>query len=86
MSSKKKDWVRIAFFVLSPVIGILGTAAYALAFGVSWWQPALFLILYAAIGVSVTAGYHRLFARPRPVMASALRRRCGRGWAMTRQN
>ena len=39
MTTRKKDWVRIAFFVLSPVIGILGTAAYALAFGVSWWQP-----------------------------------------------
>jgi len=62
LTTRKKDWVRIAFFVLSPVIGILGTAAYALAFGVSWWQPALFLVLYAAIGVSVTAGYHRLFA------------------------
>ncbi len=59
---KRKDWVRIAFFVLSPVIGILGTAAWAMAYGVQWWQPVLFLILYAAVGVSVTAGYHRLFS------------------------
>jgi stearoyl-CoA desaturase (delta-9 desaturase) len=62
LSPKKKDWVRIAFFILTPVIGIGGTAAYAMAFGVRAWQPALFLALYAAIGVSVTAGYHRLFA------------------------
>ena len=61
-ASQKKNWVRIAFFVLTPVIGVFGTAAYAIAFGVRWWQPALFLLLYAAIGVSVTAGYHRLFA------------------------
>jgi stearoyl-CoA desaturase (Delta-9 desaturase) len=59
---RKKDWIRIAFFILSPVIGILGTAFYAWAFGVRWWQPVLFLVLYAAVGVSVTAGYHRLFA------------------------
>ena len=57
-----KDWLRIAFFVASPIIGFLGTAAWSLVHGVSWWQPALFLILYALIGVSVTAGYHRLFA------------------------
>jgi stearoyl-CoA desaturase (delta-9 desaturase) len=62
LSSRRKDWVRIAFFVLSPIIGIFGTAGYALAFGVQWWQPTLFFVLYALIGVSVTAGYHRLFA------------------------
>ena len=57
-----KDWIRIAFFVASPIIGFLGTAAWSLVHGVSWWQPALFLVLYAVIGISVTAGYHRLFA------------------------
>ena len=62
MNERKKDWVRIAFFVLSPVVGILGTAAWALTHGVAWWQPALFFVLYACVGVSVTAGYHRLFA------------------------
>ncbi len=62
MNERKKDWVRIAFFVLSPIVGIVGTAAWALTHGVAWWQPALFVVLYACIGVSVTAGYHRLFA------------------------
>jgi stearoyl-CoA desaturase (delta-9 desaturase) len=61
LTRRKKDWGRIAFFVLTPVIGIAGTAAHAIAFGVRWWEPALFLALYALIGISVTAGYHRLF-------------------------
>ena len=60
--ARPKDWIRIAFFVLSPVIGIAGTAAWALHAGVQWWQPVLFLVLYAFVGLSVTAGYHRLFA------------------------
>jgi stearoyl-CoA desaturase (delta-9 desaturase) len=62
VNERKKDWVRIAFFILSPIVGIVGTAAWALTHGVAWWQPALFFVLYACVGVSVTAGYHRLFA------------------------
>ena len=37
-TTRPKDWIRIAFFVLSPVIGIAGTAAYAFVNGVRWWQ------------------------------------------------
>ena len=59
---RKKDWVRIAFFILTPVIGTVGTAAYTWATGIRWWEPVLFLVLYGLVGVSVTAGYHRLFA------------------------
>jgi stearoyl-CoA desaturase (delta-9 desaturase) len=62
MDQRPKDWIRIAFFVLTPVIGIFGTAVYAWTHGVQWWQPALFLLTYALVGISVTAGYHRLYA------------------------
>ena len=62
VETRKKDWVRIAFFMLSPVIGILGTALYSWKYGIQWWEPTLFLVLYAFVGLSVTAGYHRLFA------------------------
>ncbi len=62
LETQKKDWTRIAFFVLTPLIGTVGTAAHAWRFGFRWWEPALFLALYALVGVSVTAGYHRLFA------------------------
>lgn len=59
---KKKDWINIAFLSLTPLIGVFGTAAYALTFGVRWWEPVLFLVFYALVGLSVTAGYHRLYA------------------------
>ena len=59
MQKQKKDWVNILFLALTPVIGVLGTAAYAIAFGVRWWEPTLFLVLFALVSFSVTAGYHR---------------------------
>ena len=62
MKEKKKDWVNISFLALTPVIGVLGTAAYAIAFGVRWWEPALFLVLFGLVSFSVTAGYHRCFS------------------------
>jgi stearoyl-CoA desaturase (delta-9 desaturase) len=62
MDERKKDWINIAFLSLTPVIGVVGTAAYALTFGVRWWEPVLLLVSYFLVGFSVTAGYHRLFA------------------------
>ena len=58
----QKDWVNIAFLSATPIIGVFGTAAYAIRFGVRWWEPALFLATYVLVGLSVTAGYHRLYA------------------------
>lgn len=58
----QKDWVNIVFLSLTPIIGVFGTLAYALAFGVRWWEPVLFLVTYLLVGLSVTAGYHRLYA------------------------
>jgi stearoyl-CoA desaturase (delta-9 desaturase) len=62
MVERKKDWINIAFLALTPVIGVLGTAVYAVAFGVRWWEPALFLSFFGIVSFSVTAGYHRCFA------------------------
>jgi stearoyl-CoA desaturase (delta-9 desaturase) len=58
----RRSWVNILFLSLTPVIGVLGTAAYAIAFGVRWWEPALFVALFGLVSFSVTAGYHRCFA------------------------
>ena len=60
--SKKKNWLNILFLSLTPIIGVFGTAAYALAYGVRWWEPVLFLALFSLVSFSVTAGYHRCFA------------------------
>jgi stearoyl-CoA desaturase (delta-9 desaturase) len=59
---RPKDWTNILFLSLTPLIGVFGTLAYALKFGVTWWEPVLFLVSYLLVGLSVTAGYHRLYA------------------------
>ena len=62
METRQKDWVNILFLSLTPVIGVFGTAAYAIVNGVQWWQPALLVVLFSMVSFSVTAGYHRCFS------------------------
>src|ERR1700724_1242887 len=62
VTERRKNWVNILFLSLTPVIGVGGTAAYSIAYGVTWWEPALFLALFSLVSFSVTAGYHRCFA------------------------
>jgi len=59
---RRKSWFNILFLSLTPVIGVFGTAAYAVAYGVRWWEPTLFFVLFGLVSFSVTAGYHRCFA------------------------
>src|SRR6266511_4629907 len=72
MQQPRKNWLNILFLSLTPVIGVLGTAAYALAYGVRWWEPVLFLTLFGLVSFSVTAGYHRCFAHKSYVSHPAL--------------
>ena len=53
-AARKKDWVNIVFFTLTPLIGIVGTALYTAHAGFHWWMPALFLTLYVLAGISIT--------------------------------
>ena len=59
---QKKDWVNIAFLSLTPVIGIVGTAAWTWTHGFHIWMLLLLLGMYAAVGFSICAGYHRFFS------------------------
>jgi stearoyl-CoA desaturase (delta-9 desaturase) len=72
LQQPKKNWLNILFLSLSPVIGVFGTAAYALVNGVVWWEPVLFLVLFGFVSFSVTAGYHRCFAHKSYVSHPAL--------------
>jgi stearoyl-CoA desaturase (delta-9 desaturase) len=62
MQERQKSWLNILFLSLTPVIGVVGTAVYAVAFGIRWWEPTLFVVLFGLVSFSVTAGYHRCFA------------------------
>ena len=58
----EKDWVAIGFLTASPLIGIVGTAAYTWYVGFEWWMLGLCLTLYAVVGMAICAGYHRYFS------------------------
>jgi len=56
------DWGNLLFLVLSPVLAIICGVLYTWKQGFHAEQLALFLIMYVATGISITGGYHRLFA------------------------
>ena len=62
ISEQKKDWVNILFLTFTPLIGIVGTALWTWKTGFAVWMPLLLVGMYAAVGVSICAGYHRFFS------------------------
>ena len=56
------DYLLMGFLMLTPVIGIAGTAIYTWRNGLELWMPLLFLSMYVAVGISICAGYHRFFS------------------------
>ena len=54
--------MNIAFLSLTPVIGIVGTAAWTWTHGFHLWMPILMMVMYALVGFSICAGYHRFFS------------------------
>ncbi len=59
---REKEWTNIIFLMLTPIIGIAGTAIYTIIKGFEWWMLSLLLVLYALVGISICAGYHRFFS------------------------
>jgi len=56
------DHWLMGFLMLTPVIGVGGTAIYTYVHGFSLWMPLLALGMYVAVGLSICAGYHRFFS------------------------
>lgn len=54
-------WRNVVFLVLTPLAAAVAVPWYAVSVGVTWEEVAACLVLWLAIGLSVTAGYHRLF-------------------------
>jgi stearoyl-CoA desaturase (delta-9 desaturase) len=61
-ATREKDWVNILFLTFTPIIGVVGTLWYTLVVGFAWWMPVLLVSMYLAVGISICAGYHRLFS------------------------
>jgi stearoyl-CoA desaturase (Delta-9 desaturase) len=56
------DYFVMSFLILTPIVGVAGTALYTYLRGFHLWMPLLFLAMYAAVGMSICAGYHRFFS------------------------
>jgi len=62
LPKRRVRWVGLIFFIILHVIGLVGTPLYIYYRGITIPEIALFLGFCAATGLSITIGYHRLFA------------------------
>jgi stearoyl-CoA desaturase (delta-9 desaturase) len=56
------NWVNSSFLIGSALISVTGVPLYLWWCGLDWFQAGLFLVFFCATGLSITVGYHRLFA------------------------
>jgi stearoyl-CoA desaturase (delta-9 desaturase) len=56
------NWLNLIFLMGTLLIALVGTPWYLVKFGLGWPEALTCLILWLFVGLSVTAGYHRLFA------------------------
>ncbi len=62
-SPTKINWLNTLFLIGMPIISVIGIVYHWLYFGPPGWTEAIvFFAMYYACGLSITAGYHRLFA------------------------
>jgi stearoyl-CoA desaturase (delta-9 desaturase) len=59
---RKVNWAGLIFFIVVHVVGIVGTPLYIYYRGITAPEVALFFFFAVATGMSITMGYHRLFA------------------------
>jgi stearoyl-CoA desaturase (delta-9 desaturase) len=59
---RRVNWLNVSFLVGTLLIAAVGTPWYLATRGLGWPEAITFVILWLAVGVSVTGGYHRLFA------------------------
>ena len=60
--SAEMDWVNVAFLTITPLVALIGIPVHLHNGGPSWPILGLFAFYLLATGLSITGGYHRLFA------------------------
>lgn len=61
-NARRIDWTSSIFITTVHAGAVVATALYAWLHGFTWPAVAIAVGMFAACGVSITAGYHRLFA------------------------
>ena len=60
--TKSINIINSSFLVGMPLLALISVTFYSLQYGISWVEPVIFAAFYLACGLSITAGYHRLFS------------------------
>jgi stearoyl-CoA desaturase (Delta-9 desaturase) len=58
----KVNWPTSSFLIGTFLMSLTLLPAYIWHFGLDWFQVALFLVMFFAVGFSITLGYHRLYS------------------------
>ncbi len=58
----KVNWPTSSFLIGTFLLSLTLVPAYIWLFGLDWFQITLFLVMFLAVGFSITLGYHRLFS------------------------
>lgn len=56
------NWVTAVFLIVTPIVALSWGGVHVALTGISWLEVSIFFLYLAATNMSVTAGYHRLFA------------------------
>jgi len=56
------NWFTSGFLIITFLVALIGTPLYFLTFGFDPFFLVLFAVFFAITGMSITLGYHRLFA------------------------
>ena len=54
--------INSSFLIGTPLLALVSVVFYSINYGISWVEPTIFVAFYLACGLSITAGYHRLFS------------------------
>ena len=56
------NWPTSSFLIGTFFMSLTLVPAYIWRFGLEWFLVALFLVMFFAVGFSITLGYHRLYS------------------------
>jgi len=59
---QRVNWLISSFLMGTLFLALTAVPVYIWFFGIDWFQIALFLFMFFAVGFSVTLGYHRLYS------------------------
>jgi stearoyl-CoA desaturase (delta-9 desaturase) len=71
--SEKINWVNTLFLTICPLVAIMGTVLLCIFTAISWKTWVLFGVFTYLTGLSITAGYHRLFSHKTYEAPAAIR-------------